>query len=94
MASRNVVFDLSGRRLRQILATQSRLEYRASDRYSQILDVERSVATGGASVCFELTLYDKPRVSHECYPTGTGVDEKQALLLDQGLRPLGPEPRP
>ncbi|HXA52008.1 MAG TPA: hypothetical protein VNV86_16945, partial [Candidatus Acidoferrum sp.] len=96
-----LVFDLSGRRLRPILETQSRLEYMTSDRYSQELDVERSVAQEGRSVCFELTVfaknekvYPKPHVSHECYPMGTGVDEKQAALLNQGLRPLEPKAHP
>lgn len=96
-----LVFDLSGRRLRPILETQSRLAYMTSDQYSQELDVARSVAQEGRSVCFELTVlaknehvFSKPRVSHECYPMGTGVDEKQAALLNQGLRPLAPKPRP
>jgi hypothetical protein len=96
-----LVFDLSGRRLRPILETQSRLEYMTSDRYSQELDVERSVAQAGRSVCFELTVfaknekvYAKPHVSHECYPMGAGVDEKQAALLNQALRPLEPKAHP
>jgi hypothetical protein len=96
-----LVFDLSGRRFRQILQTQSRLEYLTSDRYSQELEVTRSVEQEGRSVCFELTLfakndkvYPKPRVSHECYPIGTGVDEKQTALLDDELRPLQAKPRP
>jgi hypothetical protein len=96
-----LLFDLSGRRLRPILETQSRLEYLTTDRYSQDLDVERSVAQEGRSVCFELTVFAKnekvyaePHVSHECYPMGTGVDEKQAALLNQGLRPLEPKARP
>lgn len=89
-----LVFDLSGRRLRQVLATQSRLEYLDTDRYSQVLDVERSVASGGSAVCFDLTVYAKARVSHECYPVGTGVDEKQARLLDQRLRAFESQPRP
>jgi hypothetical protein len=96
-----LIFDLSGRRLRPILETQSRLEYMTSDRYLQELDVERTLAQEGQSVCFELTvfakdekIYSKPHVSHECYPMGTGVDEKQAALLNQGLRPLEPKPHP
>jgi hypothetical protein len=100
-----LVFDLSGRRLRPILETQSRLEYMTTDRYSQELDVARSVAQEGRSVCFELTVfaknekvYARPHVSHECYPMGTGVDEKQAALLNAllnpGLRPLEPKAHP
>ena len=94
------VFDLSGRRLRQILGTDSRVDT-PGDRYSQTPDLERSRASAGRSVCFELTVfvkdektYAKPRVSQECYPTGTGVNEKQAQLLDHWLRPLQAEPRP
>jgi hypothetical protein len=94
------IFDLSGRRLRQILATDSRVDTQG-DRYSQTIDLERSRADGGRSVCFELTVFvkndrtlAKPRVSFECYPTGTGVDDKQAQLLDQRLRPLKAQPHP
>jgi hypothetical protein len=90
------VFDLSGRSLRQILGTDSRADT-PGDRYSQVIDLERSAASGGRSVCFELTVfvknnrvYSKPRVSHECYPTGTGVDDKQARALNERLRPLSP----
>jgi hypothetical protein len=86
--------------LRQILGTDSRADT-PDDRYSQVLDLERSAASAGRSVCFELTVfaksgtvYSRPRVSHECYPTGTGVDDKQAQLLDQRLRPLKPKSRP
>lgn len=88
------VFDLSGRSLRQILATDSRADT-SGDRYLQSIDLEGSSASGGRSVCFELTVfvkndkvYSKPRVSHECYPTGTGVDEKQIQELNERLRPL------
>lgn len=90
-----LIFDLSGRRLRPILQTQSRLEFGKDDAYSQKLDPPGSVESGGKSVCFELTVYvkggrvySKPRVTHECYPSGTGVDEKQARVINQGLRPL------
>jgi hypothetical protein len=87
------IFDLSGRSLRQILATDSRADT-PGDRYSQVLDVARSSASSGRSVCFELTVfvrggrvYSKPRVSQECYPRGMGVDEKQARSINRGLRP-------
>jgi hypothetical protein len=49
----------------------------------------------GRAICFELTTYIKdgkvfhtPRVSHECYPTGTGVDEKEAESRTRQLRPV------
>jgi len=93
------IFDLSGRRLREILATDSRVDT-VGDRYAQTLDPIRSAESGGKSVCFELTvyvknakIYTKPRVTHECYPTGTGVDEKQAQMLNEQLRPLNSTPR-
>jgi hypothetical protein len=70
------VFDLSGRRLRQILQTQSLLDS-PDDRYVQTLDIPASIEKSGRAVCFELTqfvrdgkTYPRPRVSHECYPTG------------------------
>jgi hypothetical protein len=92
-----MVFDLSGRRFRQILETESRLEFEVSDRYAQELDPERSAGTAGQSICFDLTVfvkggktYAKPHITHECYPVGTGVDEKQAERLNRELRPLTP----
>ena len=94
LVSSLMVFDLSGRSLRQILGIDSRVEDN-SDTDAQVLDVERSVEKGGRAVCFEVTVWRKegkelarPRVSYECYPVGTGVDERQARRLNEGLRPV------
>jgi hypothetical protein len=70
------IYDLSGRRLRQILQTQSRLDS-PDDRYLQTLDIPASLEKSGRAICFELTqfvrdskTYSRPRTTHECYPTG------------------------
>ncbi len=92
-----LMFELSGRRFRQIVETQSRLEYMADDFYTQVLDVPRSVEQAGRRICFALTqyvrdgkVYSKPRVSQECYPVGTGVDDKEGESLNLLLRPITP----
>ena len=89
------VFDLSGRSLRQILRTNSRVSYMAADRYSQVLDVPASAAEHGRRICFALTqyvrdgkVYSKPHVTQECYPAGTGVDDKEGESLNLLLRPI------
>ncbi|MBS1855571.1 MAG: hypothetical protein JST11_09425 [Acidobacteria bacterium] len=88
-----IVFDLSGHSFRPIMQVCSRSE--TWDVYSQILDVPRSVAQAGRAICFELTTFVKegkifptPRVSHECYPTGTGVDGREIERLNHQLRPV------
>lgn len=89
------VFDLTHGDLEELVSTNSRLEYMDEEKYTQVLDVDRTRKAHGQRFCtLKTTLFEKgmwfkpPRVTRPCYKRGDGVDPEDVKVRNSMLAPL------
>jgi hypothetical protein len=93
------IFDLSDGGFEELVNTPSREDYYADpaerDKYTQVLDVERTRQIQGRQFCVTKTTFFEdgkpfkpPRITHPCYTQGDGIDRQDAAFRKQMLTPL------
>jgi hypothetical protein len=92
-----LIFSL-GAKLERTFETTSQISQRTDDRFSQVLDIPKTIQQGGKQVCFRKTtmfengmLFNPPRVSSPCYEPNQDLDREASEERNKMLAPFAKE---
>ncbi len=89
------IFKLSGGHFEILLSAISRIEEGNRDKYTQVLDLAKTLKSQGQQFCFSKTTsheeghsFNPPRLTYPCYKPGDGVDLKEIRERNEMLTPF------
>jgi hypothetical protein len=92
-----LIFNL-GAKIERSFETTSQISYKTDDRFTQVLDIPKTIEQAGKLVCFTKTtmfengmLFNPARISNPCYEPNEDLDRKES---EERNKLLAPFPKP